>query len=112
MEGWPQYAALLAVFVLGQVFTEALSNGTTVVLLIPIAAELAQGLGLPPMAFILAILFAASESFLTPIGYQTNLMVFGPGRYRLLDMVRYGAPLSISLALVVPWLLCRRYGLG
>ncbi len=112
MEGWPPYAALLAVFVLGQIFTEALSNGTTVVLLTPIAAELAQGLGLPPMAFILAILFAASESFLTPIGYQTNLMVFGPGRYRLLDMVRYGAPLSIGLALVVPWLLCRRYGLG
>lgn len=92
LQGWPAYGVLLVVFVLGQLFTEALSNGTTVVLLIPIATELAKGLALPPMAFIFAITFAASQSFLTPIGYQTNLMVFGPGRYRFLDMARYGAP--------------------
>lgn len=111
LQGWPTYAVLLVVFVLGQAFTEALSNGTTVVLLLPIAVELAKGLGLPPMAFIFAITFAASQSFLTPIGYQTNLMVFGPGRYRFLDMARFGAPLSISLALTVPWMLCRYFGL-
>ncbi|MCP9858577.1 MULTISPECIES: SLC13 family permease [unclassified Cyanobium] len=111
LQGWPAYGVLLVVFVLGQLFTEALSNGTTVVLLIPIATELAKGLALPPMAFIFAITFAASQSFLTPIGYQTNLMVFGPGRYRFLDMARYGAPLSIGLALVVPWLICRHFGL-
>ncbi|MFN9623518.1 MAG: SLC13 family permease [Cyanobacteriota bacterium] len=111
LQGWPPYGVLLVVFVLGQLFTEALSNGTTVVLLTPIATELAKGLGLPPMAFIFAILIAASQSFLTPIGYQTNLMVFGPGRYRFTDMTRYGAPLTVMLALVVPWLLCRRFGL-
>ncbi|MBM5818008.1 MAG: SLC13 family permease [Cyanobacteria bacterium K_Offshore_surface_m2_239] len=111
LRGWSPYAVLLVVFVMGQLFTEALSNGTTVVLLTPIATELAKGLGLPPMAFIFAILFAASQSFLTPIGYQTNLMVFGPGRYRFLDMTRYGAPLTLTLALVVPWLICRRFGL-
>ncbi len=111
LRGWPAYGVLLVVFVLGQLFTEALSNGTTVVLLIPIATELAKGLAMPPMAFIFAITFAASQSFLTPIGYQTNLMVFGPGRYRFLDMARYGAPLSIGLALVVPWLICRHFGL-
>ncbi len=111
LKGWPAYGVLLVVFVLGQLFTEALSNGTTVVLLIPIATELAKGLAMPPMAFIFAITFAASQSFLTPIGYQTNLMVFGPGRYRFLDMTRYGAPLTISLALVVPWLICRHFGL-
>ncbi|MBW4531420.1 MAG: SLC13 family permease [Aphanothece saxicola GSE-SYN-MK-01-06B] len=111
LQGWPTYAVLLVVVVLGQAFTEALSNGTTVVLLLPIAVELAKGLGLPPMAFIFAITFAASQSFLTPIGYQTNLMVFGPGRYRFLDMARFGAPLSITLALTVPWLLCRYFGL-
>jgi di/tricarboxylate transporter len=111
LQGWPTYAVLLVVVVLGQAFTEALSNGTTVVLLLPIAVELAKGLGLPPMAFIFAITFAASQSFLTPIGYQTNLMVFGPGRYRFLDMARFGAPLSLTLALTVPWLLCRYFGL-
>ncbi|MFM9109747.1 MAG: SLC13 family permease, partial [Prochlorococcaceae cyanobacterium] len=111
LRGWPAYAVLLVVFVLAQLFTEALSNGTTVVLLMPIATELAKGLGLPPLAFIYAITFAASQSFLTPIGYQTNLMVFGPGRYRFLDMTRYGAPLTLGLALVVPWLICRHFRL-
>ncbi|NBW63730.1 MAG: SLC13 family permease, partial [Synechococcaceae bacterium WB4_1_0192] len=111
LQGWPAYAVLLVVFVLAQIFTEALSNGTTVVLLMPIATAIATGLGLPPMAFIFAITIAASQSFLTPIGYQTNLMVYGPGRYRFLDMTRYGAPLTIGLALIVPWLICRRYGL-
>ena len=111
LRGWPTYAVLLVVVVLGQAFTEALSNGTTVVLLLPIAAELAKGLALPPMAFIFAITFAASQSFLTPIGYQTNLMVFGPGRYRFLDMARYGAPLSMTFALTLPWLICRYFGL-
>lgn len=111
LQGWPAYGVLLVVFVLAQLFTEALSNGTTVVLLMPIATELAKGLGLPPLAFIYAIVFAASQSFLTPIGYQTNLMVFGPGRYRFLDMTRYGAPLTLGLALVVPWLICRHFNL-
>ena len=111
LQGWPAYAVLLVVFVLAQLFTEALSNGTTVVLLMPIATAIARGLHLDPMAFIVAITIAASQSFLTPIGYQTNLMVYGPGRYRFLDMTRYGAPLTIGLALIVPWLICRHYGL-
>ena len=63
------------------------------------------------MAFIFAILFAASHSFLTPIGYQTNLMVFAPGRYRFLDLTRYGLPLSIGFAFIVPWLICRQFAL-
>jgi di/tricarboxylate transporter len=111
LQGWPAYGVLLVVFVLAQLFTEALSNGTTVVLLMPIATAIAQGLNLPPMAFIFAITIAASQSFLTPIGYQTNLMVYGPGRYRFLDMARYGAPLTIGLALIVPFLICRYFGL-
>jgi di/tricarboxylate transporter len=111
LQGWSAYGVLFVVFVIAQLFTEALSNGTTVVLLMPIATAIAQGLSLPPMAFIFAITFAASQSFLTPIGYQTNLMVFGPGRYRFLDMARYGAPLTIGLAIVVPWLICRHFGI-
>jgi di/tricarboxylate transporter len=111
MQGWSPYLVLLSVTVLAQIFTEALSNGATVVLLIPIATELAKGLDLPPMAFIFAVLFAASQSFLTPIGYQTNLMVFGPGRYRFLDMTRYGLPLTLTLAVTMPWLICRHFGI-
>ena len=111
LQGWSAYGVLFVVFVIAQLFTEALSNGTTVVLLMPIATAIAQGLSLPPMAFIFAITIAASQSFLTPIGYQTNLMVFGPGRYRFLDMARYGAPLTIGLAIVVPWLICRQFGI-
>ncbi len=111
MQGWSPYLVLLSVTVLAQIFTEALSNGATVVLLIPIATEVAKGLNLPPMAFIFAVLFAASQSFLTPIGYQTNLMVFGPGRYRFLDMTRYGLPLTLTLAVTMPWLICRHFGI-
>ena len=111
LQGWPNYLVLMAVFLLAQLFTETLTNGATVVLLIPIATELAKGLALPPMAFIYAILFAASLSFLTPIGYQCNLMVMGPGRYRFFDMTRYGAPLTLGLTLLTPWLICRHFGL-
>ena len=111
LQGWPAYGVLVVVFLLAQLFTETLSNGATVVLLTPIATELARGLSLPPMAFIYAILFAASQSFLTPIGYQCNLMVMGPGRYRFLDMTRYGAPLTFGLTLLAPWLICRHFGL-
>jgi di/tricarboxylate transporter len=111
LKGWPAYGVLVVVYLLGCLLTETLSNGATVVLLIPIATELAKGLHLPPMAFIFAILFAASQSFLTPIGYQCNLMVFGPGRYRFLEMTRYGAPLTLGLVLIVPWLICRHFGL-
>ncbi|MFZ4566139.1 MAG: SLC13 family permease [Prochlorococcaceae cyanobacterium] len=111
LQGWPAYGVLVVVFLLAQLFTETLSNGATVVLLTPIATELARGLALPPMAFIYAILFAASQSFLTPIGYQCNLMVMGPGRYRFLDMTRYGAPLTFGLTLLAPWLICRHFGL-
>ncbi|MCT0210107.1 MAG: SLC13 family permease [Cyanobium sp.] len=111
MQGWSPYLVLLSVTVLAQIFTEALSNGATVVLLIPIATEVAKGLDLPPMAFIFAVMFAASQSFLTPIGYQTNLMVFGPGRYRFLDMTIYGLPLTLTLAVTMPWLICRHFGI-
>lgn len=111
LQGWSAYGVLVVVFFLAQVFTETLSNGATVVLLTPIATELAKGLELPPLAFVYAIMFAASQSFLTPIGYQCNLMVMGPGRYRFLDMTRYGAPLTFGLTLVVPFLICRHFGL-
>jgi di/tricarboxylate transporter len=111
LENWPVYAALLVVFLFTTLLTEVMSNAATVAMLIPIAGQLAVGLGHPPMAFIYTVLFGASQSFLSPVGYQTNLMVFGPGRYRFLDIARYGLPLTIVMTLLVPFLVCRWFGL-
>ena len=63
----------------------------------PIALAASANLGLDPRPFIFAICFAASASFITPIGYQTNLMVYGPGGYKFSDYIRVGLPLSITL---------------
>jgi di/tricarboxylate transporter len=111
LDNWPVYAALLVVFLFTTLLTEVMSNAATVAMLIPIAGQLAVGLGQPPMAFIYAVLFGASQSFLSPVGYQTNLMVFGPGRYRFLDIARYGFPLTITMTLLVPFLICRWFGI-
>jgi di/tricarboxylate transporter len=111
LQSWPVYAALVVVFLFTTLLTEVMSNAATVAMLIPIAGELAQGLNQPPMAFIYAVLFGASQSFLSPVGYQTNLMVFGPGRYRFLDVARYGLPLTAVMTLLVPWLVCRQFGI-
>ncbi|MBM5791844.1 MAG: SLC13 family permease [Cyanobacteria bacterium M_surface_10_m1_298] len=108
---WPVYAALVVVFLFTTLLTEVMSNAATVAMLIPIAGQLAQGLGQPPMAFIYCVLFGASQSFLSPVGYQTNLMVFGPGRYRFLDVARYGVPLTAAMTVLVPFLICRWFGL-
>jgi len=82
------------------VVTNVISNNATVVLLLPVAVDVASRLGANPFAFVLAVTFAASTSFLTPIGYQTNLMVYGPGGYEFTDYFRVGAPLQLILAVV------------
>jgi di/tricarboxylate transporter len=111
LDNWPVYGALLVVFLFTTLLTEVMSNAATVAMLIPIAGQLALGLQQPPLAFIYAVLFGASQSFLSPVGYQTNLMVFGPGRYKFLDIARYGFPLTIAMTLVVPFLICRWFGI-
>jgi di/tricarboxylate transporter len=111
VQGWPVFWALVAVFLFTTLLTEVMSNAATVALLIPIAAQLALGLGQEPMGFIFTVLFGASQSFLSPVGYQTNLMVFAPGRYRFLDVARYGVPLTLTMTLLVPWLICRQFGI-
>lgn len=112
LQGWPVYAALVAVYAITLVSTELLSNGATVVLLLPVVASLAEGLGQPPLVFIYAVVFAASQSFLSPIGYQTNLMVFSPGNYRFLDFLRFGWPLSALYTLVIPAVILHVMGGG
>jgi di/tricarboxylate transporter len=91
--------------------TEILSNNATVVLMIPVAVEVAQTLDLNPLAFMYAVTFAASNSYITPIGYQTNTMVYAPGGYKFLDFTRVGFPLSLILTFITPALIIWLYGL-
>lgn len=70
------------------------------VLMFPIALAISEQLGVSVLPFAIAVMFAASASFITPLGYQTNLMVYGPGRYRFTDYVRIGAPLSLLVGVV------------
>ncbi|HUF85302.1 MAG TPA: SLC13 family permease, partial [Acidimicrobiia bacterium] len=86
---------LAAVLVATMLLTELLSNNAAAVLMFPIAMASAAEAGLEPRAFAVAILIGASCSFLTPIGYQTNLLVYGMGGYRFLDFTRAGAPLTL-----------------
>jgi di/tricarboxylate transporter len=78
-----------------QILTEILSNNAVAVLVTPVAIALAHSLGLDPRPFVVAVMFAATLAFATPIGYQTNTMVFGPGGYKFLDFTRIGLPLNI-----------------
>jgi di/tricarboxylate transporter len=107
----PGYWVLVFFFVITSAFTEVISNNAAVVLMLPIAVEVAQTLGLNPFAAMFAVTFAASNSYLSPIGYQTNTMVYGPGGYKFTDFARVGAPLTLSLMFLVPWLIISFYGL-
>ena len=82
------------------IVTQAVTNNASVVLLIPIAVDTAISIGADPFAFALAVTFAASTAFMTPVGYQTNLMVYGPGGYKFADYARVGIPLQLILAVV------------
>lgn len=92
---------LVMVYVLTMAFTELLTNNAAAVLMFPIGLAASQQLGVSAMPFIIAVMVGASASFITPIGYQTNLMVYGPGGYRFTDYVRVGTPLSILVGIVV-----------
>jgi len=89
-------------YLIAMILTELISNNATVVVMVPVAVATAVTLGLDPRAFILAIMFAASTSFSTPVGYQTNTMIYGPGGYRFLDFARVGLPLNLILAITTP----------
>jgi di/tricarboxylate transporter len=79
--------------------------------MVPVGIATAETLGLDPRAFVLASMFAASMSFSTPVGYQTNTMVYGPGGYKFLDYMRIGIPLSLLLAIATPIFIYLVWGL-
>ena len=89
-----------AMITLASICTQILSNNATAVLLLPIAISTALGIGVDPKPFIVGICFGASACFATPVGYQTNLMVYGPGGYRFMDYMKLGIPLNIFVILV------------
>jgi di/tricarboxylate transporter len=82
--------------------TNLIHKNASVIVMIPIAVDAAKSLGLQPFPFLIAVMFAASTAFLTPVGNHTNLMVYGPGGYQFQDFLRVGAPLQILLAIVTP----------
>ena len=106
MQELPGPLLVWSVFLLTSVLTEAVSNNAVAVVVTPIAISLAQALGIDPRPLVVAVMVAASCSFATPIGYQTNTLVYGPGGYRFSDFLKVGVPLNLSVgvlsALLIP----------
>ena len=105
LNGMPIYFALMVIFISTVILTQFISNAASVALILPVAIECSNVIGISPNALIMLVLFGASQSFLTPMGYQTNLMVYGPGRYKFFDIAKYGAGLTIIMAFTVPALI-------
>jgi di/tricarboxylate transporter len=95
LAGWSPHLVLGGFILLTSISTQVLSNNATAVLLLPVAISTALGLEVDPKPFIMAVCFGASACFATPIGYQTNLLVYGPGGYRFSDYLKLGIPLNL-----------------
>ena len=95
------YGAFIAIFLMTVLFTELITNNAAAALSFPVAYSLAVGCNVDPLPFIMAVAFGASASFISPFGYQTNLMVYSAGNYRLKDYIVMGLPLSIIYSITV-----------
>ncbi|MFZ5961810.1 SLC13 family permease [Thalassococcus sp. BH17M4-6] len=100
LESLPHVLVVAAVFVLTSTLTELVSNNAVAVVVTPIAIALAQAIGVDPRPLVVAVMVAASCSFATPIGYQTNTMVYGPGGYRFSDFLRIGIPMNLTIGVL------------
>tara|TARA_R110002124_G_scaffold106467_3_gene258245 strand:+ start:2467 stop:4239 length:1773 start_codon:yes stop_codon:yes gene_type:complete len=99
--GLPGWALILAVYLIAGVLTELVSNNAVAVIMTPVAIGLAQTMGVDARPLVVAVMFAASAAFATPIGYQTNTLVYGPGGYHFADFLRVGVPLNLLMAATV-----------
>ena len=97
----PPWVLVWAVYYMTTILTELVSNNAIAVIMAPIAIALGQSMGVDPRPLVVAVMIAASACFATPIGYQTNMLVYGPGGYRFTDFMRIGIPLNLSLGVVV-----------
>ena len=101
LQNLPPALVVFVVFLMTTTLTEIVSNNAVAVIMTPLAIGLAQALGLDPRPLVVAVMIAASCAFATPIGYQTNTLVYGPGGYRFSDFLRIGIPLNLSMSVLV-----------
>lgn len=111
VQGWPAVAVLAALMGLVGVLTNFVSNNAAAAIGTPLAVEVARLLGLPPEPYVLAVLFGCNLSFVTPMAYQTNLLVMNAAGYAFRDFVRVGGPLFLLMWAGLVWALAGRYGL-
>lgn len=103
--GLPPFLLVWAIYLLTSLLTELVSNNAVAVVVTPIAIGLAQAIGIDPRPLVIAVMVAASASFATPIGYQTNMLVYGPGGYKFTDFLKVGIPLNLSVGLLASLLI-------
>lgn len=101
LKGLSPYVLVFAVYALTSTLTEIVSNNAVAVIVTPVVIALAQSLGVDPRPLVIVVMIGASASFATPIGYQTNTLVYGPGGYSFMDFIRFGVPLNVISAVVV-----------
>lgn len=104
--------AILLVYFAVSTLTEMVTNNAAAVLVIPVVLSMTTAMGAPAEPFVIAVMMAASASFATPLGYQTNMMVFGPGGYRFVDFVRVGLPMNLLIGLVTVGVIAVVYGIS
>ena len=108
IEGLSPILIIWMIYLLTSILTEMVSNNAVAVVVTPVAIGLAQALGVDARPLVVAVMVAASASFATPIGYQTNMMVYGPGGYKFTDFIKVGLPLNLSIgalaSLLIPYL--------
>ncbi|HLV78247.1 MAG TPA: SLC13 family permease [Marinobacter sp.] len=103
--------ALLLVYVAVSVLTEVITNNAAAVLVLPVVLSMTNTMGVAPEPFVIAVMMAASASFATPLGYQTNMMVFGPGGYRFSDFIKVGLLMNVLVGLTTVAVIALVYGL-